>query len=92
MVLFEYAVSFCLLGGKMKARNPVERIDKEPESSDVLESVQKGETPETVLQIPLDELYDFRDHPFRVEVNDEMMVDSDQQRENLLPSEKAFAY
>ena len=137
----------------MKARNPVERIDKEPESSDVLESVQKGETPETVLQIPLDELHDFRNHPFRVEVNDELkelarsiqehgvltpaiarpkpeggyellsghrrraaskiaglnslpvivrdldddaatiiMVDSNQQRENLLPSEKAFAY
>ena len=56
----------------MKARNPVERIDKEPESSDVLESVQKGETPETVLQIPLDELHDFRNHPFRVEVNDEL--------------------
>ena len=61
---------------------------------------------EKMMDIPLDELHPFKDHPFKVLDDDRMadttrsvqergvlvMVDSNIQRENMLPSERAFAY
>ena len=51
-----------------------------------------------VEAIPLADLTPFRNHPFKVKEDEEMaqliitMVDSNLQREHILPSEKAFAY
>ena len=47
-----------------------------------------------VQEIPLSELYEFKGHPFKV-LDDEatvIMVDTNIQREDILPSEKAKAY
>ena len=48
---------------------------------------------EQVQQIPIGELFPFKNHPFKV-LDDESMqrTDSNLQRENILPSERAFAY
>lgn len=49
---------------------------------------------EKVVEIPLSELHPFKDHPFKVKDDEAtiIMVDSNLQREELLPSERAFAY
>lgn len=51
---------------------------------------------ETVIQIPLLELHPFPNHPFKVRDDDAMativMVDTNLQRENISPMEKAQAY
>ena len=49
---------------------------------------------EAVVDIPLSEISDFPDHPFKVRMDEAIiiMVDSNLQREILLLSEKAFAY
>ena len=52
---------------------------------------------EFISQLPPDKLVPFEKHPYQVrEMTDDeaviLMVDSNLQRENLLPSEKVFAY
>lgn len=83
---------------------------------------EKGDIMETIRNVDVNRLHDFKNHPFKVEMNTELcelmrsiekegvikvsvvireldddqaivaMVDSNLHRENLKPSEKAFAY
>ena len=59
------------------------------------EESRQEEQREQVQQIPIGELFPFKNHPFKVLDDDAaiiLMVDSNLQREHILPSERAFAY
>ena len=59
------------------------------------EESRQEEQREQVRQIPIGELFPFKNHPFKVLDDDAaiiLMVDSNLQREHILPSERAFAY
>ena len=79
---------------------PEKTAQKEPGKKPVPSKKPKPQQ-EVVVQIPLSELHPFPDHPFQVPVivrdidRDAaiiIMVDSNLQRENILPSERAQAY